>query len=416
MSSVSLTKTKGRILCLTSNFPRWEGDSTTPFVKQLSDDLSDLGWKIDILAPHAPGALKKETMGELEVTRFQYFWPATQQTVCYQGGALINLRKNFCNKLKLPFLVLAEFIATLNMLYKNEYKLIHAHWILPQGFVAAIAGKIFNKPIVLTVHGGDVFGLKGKLLNSFKGWSLQRAKAVTTNSQFTTDATYSITRKIQKLEVIPMGIDISPLSNDQQIASENIEKSYRKNRAPLLIFVGRLIKEKGVDDLIKAVAMLQNDLPGTSAIIAGEGQDRNQFEELSKKLTLDEYIHFTGWIAPEDVKTHIAAGDFFVGPSKTAKNGWKEAQGLTFLEAMAVGTVVIASDTGGIKESVIDGQTGFLVKENSPEKIKEIILKMYSKPEELQKINKNALNNLSEKFSSTRSSIHFSQLFEQVTH
>jgi len=83
-----------KILCLTSNLPRWQGDSTTPFVLNLARELQKLGWQVDVLAPHAPGCAKKETLQGVNIERFQYLWPKTQQTVCYQGGALINMRRN----------------------------------------------------------------------------------------------------------------------------------------------------------------------------------------------------------------------------------------------------------------------------------------------------------------------------------
>ena len=72
------------------------------FGHDLAKDLQDSGWHVDVLAPHAPGAYRKETMDNVNVERFRYFWPETHQTVCYQGGALINLRTDRTNYLKLP--------------------------------------------------------------------------------------------------------------------------------------------------------------------------------------------------------------------------------------------------------------------------------------------------------------------------
>ena len=102
---------KGRVLCVTSNFPRWSGDSTTPFVLHLAQDLQSLGWEVHVLAPHAPQAARMEVISGVQVKRFRYLWPIRQQTVCYQGGALINLRKHPANWLKLPALVAAETLA-----------------------------------------------------------------------------------------------------------------------------------------------------------------------------------------------------------------------------------------------------------------------------------------------------------------
>ena len=134
MSNINAAPT-GRILCVTSNLPRWAGDSTTPFVLHLAEDLQTLGWEVDLLAPHAPQAAVRETLSGVKVERFRYFWPAAQQSVCYQGGALINLRKQKLNYFKLPGLIGAEFLAVLRRLHDRSYDVVHSHWMLPQGFV-----------------------------------------------------------------------------------------------------------------------------------------------------------------------------------------------------------------------------------------------------------------------------------------
>ena len=74
---------RGRVLCVTSNLPRWAGDATTPFVLHLASDLAGLGWEVEALAPHAEGAATTEVLDGVTVHRFRYLWPASQQTVCY---------------------------------------------------------------------------------------------------------------------------------------------------------------------------------------------------------------------------------------------------------------------------------------------------------------------------------------------
>ncbi|MCH8142915.1 MAG: glycosyltransferase, partial [Proteobacteria bacterium] len=166
-----------RILCVTSNFPRWEGDSTTPFVLHLAEDLQDLGWKVDVLAPHAPSAASQEVLAGVNVKRFRYLWPASLETVCYQGGALMNLQQNRSNYIKLPALVFFEWFAIVRRLLWGNYDLLHSHWILPQGFTGVLAAKLFRLPHVITVHGSDAFALQGKVLGRFKRFSLSGADA-----------------------------------------------------------------------------------------------------------------------------------------------------------------------------------------------------------------------------------------------
>ncbi|MBT8420402.1 MAG: glycosyltransferase, partial [Gammaproteobacteria bacterium] len=194
-----------RILCITSNFPRWEGDSTTPFVLHLAEDLQALGWRVDVLAPHAPGAARHERIGGVKVERFRYLWPARLETVCYQGGALSNLAHNRGNYLKLPPLVFFEWATAVRRLMRGRYDLLHSHWILPQGFTGVLAAKPLRLPHVLTVHGGDAFALRGRILSKFKRFSLAGADAVTVNSSATREQILSIAPGIPEPKSIPMG-------------------------------------------------------------------------------------------------------------------------------------------------------------------------------------------------------------------
>lgn len=178
----------GRVLLLTSNFPRWAGDATTPFVLHLAQDLREFGWQVDVLAPHAPGSALEETLDGVAVRRFRYLWPASLQSLCYRGGALVNLRRSRSRFLQVPPFVLAEWAAALRRLATGRYGLLHSHWIVPQGFTGVLAARPLGVPHVATVHGGDVFALNGRLLSGFKRFALRGADAVTVNSSATLDA------------------------------------------------------------------------------------------------------------------------------------------------------------------------------------------------------------------------------------
>jgi glycosyltransferase involved in cell wall biosynthesis len=362
------TPKPGRRICvLTSNFPRWEGDSTTPFVLHLAQDLMAEGWEVEVLAPHAPGAAGHEILGRVAVTRFRYLWPEAAESVCYQGGALINLRRNPLNWLKLPALVAAEAIALWRLARRRRYDLIHAHWILPQGFVGVLVGRSLGIPCLITVHGGDIFALGGRLLGAFKRYALTRAAAVTVNSSATEAAVRAVAPDIAELSRIPMGARVpGPPDAD---ALREIRARYAPGGAPLLVFVGRLVAEKGVGDLLRALALLHGEGLGAHAMFLGEGQERARFEALAAELGLAEAVHFLGWIAPEAVPAYLAAADVFVAPSKTGRDGWMEGQGLTIVEALLGGTPVIATRTGGIVDLISNRKSGLLVDQSAPGEI-----------------------------------------------
>ncbi len=400
-----------RILCITSNLPRWQGDSTTPFVLHLAQDLSALGWQVDLLAPHAPGAQTRERLGGVPVERFRYLWPDSAQTICYQGGALINLRRDPLNRLKLPALVGMEVMAVARRVLTRPYDLIHSHWILPQGFAGEIAATLRGRPHVVTVHGGDLFGLKGAVLERFKRSVLERAEAVTVNSSYTESGVRRIAPAIRRLARIPMGVSVDPLTAEQRARSQTLRTRFRVGAGPLILFVGRLVEEKGVADLLEATALLAHELPDLRLILVGEGQDRPDLEQQAAALGVSERTGFLGWVEPEEVPAYLAAADCLVGPSRTATDGWQEAQGLAFAEAMAAGVPVIATRHGGIPDTVIHEETGLLVPERNPTAIAAAIRRLHQDPALARRLAEAGTNHARSRLSRESSAAAFADLF-----
>jgi phosphatidylinositol alpha-1,6-mannosyltransferase len=355
---------RGRVLFLTSNFPRWPDDSTTPFVLHLAEDLAQLGWNVRVLAPHAPGARTHEWLHGIEVRRFRYLWPATAQTVCYDGGALINLRRNRWNYTKLPALVASEFGHVLTTLVRREVDILHSHWLLPQGFVGSIAASFARVPHITTVHGGDAFALRGRFMGKLKAAAIGLADAVTVNSSATMEVVRALGSVGEKVSRIPIGANRLPVLAPD--AARSVRAKHRTGNGPLVIFVGRLVEEKGVGDLLRAIALLSATRPDVTALILGDGQQRAEFEALATQLGIAERVRFTGWVDPMEVPSHLAAADVFVGPSKRSPQGWLEGQGLTFVEAMLAGTPVVGTDCGGIVDLVKHEDTGLVVRQNDP--------------------------------------------------
>ncbi|MBB6094922.1 glycosyltransferase involved in cell wall biosynthesis [Povalibacter uvarum] len=369
----------GRVLLVTSNFPRWPGDSTTPFVLHIAQDLISLGWHVRVLAPHAPGALRDETIDGVSIRRFRYMWPQSQQVLCYNGGALINLRRDWLNLLRVIPFVICEGLAILSEVIRGRFDVIHSHWLLPQGFTAGIVSRLLRVPHVATIHGGDVFALQSGVLRMCKKLALRFSDAVTVNSSATAAAVERIARPARLVQ-IPIGVsehDADALA----VRVRAIRARYRRDDGPLVVFVGRLVDEKGVDDLLHAIATVVDRLPHVTALVMGEGPARPALETLAQQLGIADRVHLTGWVPHAEVRAHLAAGDIFVGPSRRSSDGWVEAQGLVFLEAMLAGVPVVATASGGIIDTVRQEETGLLVDERSPSQIADAIVRLCNEPE-----------------------------------
>ncbi len=365
---------------LTSNYPRWEGDSTTPFVHDLAVDLTERGWRVEVLAPHAPGAARREDLDGVTVRRFRYLLPESAQTVCYGGGALVNLRGSRATKAKLPALVAAEWAATATALAaRGGADVVHAHWTLPQGFVAA-STPFPRVPRVLTVHGGDVFGLRGKVLDRFARYALRGADRVTVNSSATDRAVREIAGPGVEPLRVPIGVDLGRVPRAELV--HDIRTRYRSATGPLLVFLGRLVEEKGIADIVRAVHLLSVELPGISAVLVGTGQHRDRIVELSAELGVGDRVHLPGWADRADVPSWFAAADLALAPSRIGVDGWTEGQGLSIVEAMATGTPVVATRTGGIPDTITDGHTGILVPPADPGALAAAVRRLVAAPEQ----------------------------------
>ncbi len=401
---------RGRILIVTSTFPRWSDDATTPFVYHLALDLRALGWQVDVLAPHFPGAARYEMLPQgIGVNRFRYWLPEQGETVCYDGGALIQIRQNRTNVLKIPFLVGAELAATLARL-RNHYDLVNSHFVLPQGFVAGLASRVASVPHVVTIHGGDVFALQSPTMVAFKRWALRMSDAVTVNSS----ATYRITRELApyaEIKKIPMGAGVP--TPDRHRASE-LRSALVRDDGSLVCFVGRLVEEKGPGDLIAALPAIRVRYPGAKVVVVGDGPYRSSLLEQARTLGLEDHVHFAGWVDSERVAEYLAASDVFVGPSKQAANGWMEAFGLTFVEAALVGTPIVATRTGGVPDIVQDGVTGILVPESQPVAIAEAVVRLLDNPMLARSLANNAKHHALMNFTRRASANAFSLLLESV--
>ncbi len=402
-----------KVLLVTSSYPRWIGDSTTPFVHHLAQDLRALGWDVRVLAPHAPASLKRETLDGVPVERFRYLWPERQQTLCYDGGALINLRRNRWNLAKLPLLLLFQALAIARRLARGDVAVVHSHWILPQGLTAGIAARLFRVPHVATIHGGDAFALSGRWLRWCKRLACRLSDVVTVNSSATRAAVAGFAPRLQRVEYIPMGVSEDPCRDPAQVA--RLRSRYRSGSGPLLIFVGRLIEEKGVGDLIRAMPLLLPELPDARLVVVGEGPGRVGFEGLAATVAPPGTVAFAGWVAAAEVPCFLAAADIFVGPSKAAPDGWREAQGLTFAEAMMAGIPVVATRSGGIPDAISHERTGLLVAEDAPAEIAAAVIRLATQPEFAGRLAATGRELVVRQFTRLATAQAFVRLFEGLT-
>jgi glycosyltransferase involved in cell wall biosynthesis len=201
---------------------------------------------------------------------------------------------------------------------------------------------------------------------------------VTAISSVTEQAVREAAPRVRDVRRIPMGVTTHVQPEASRV--DRLRARHRRGDGPLLLFTGRHVDEKGVEDVLRAVALLVPRLPDVSAIIGGEGRDRPAFERLARELRLDGRVAFTGWAPGPELPSLFAAADVFVAPSRRAPTGWIEGQGIAPLEAMLHRTPVVATNLGGYADTVLHEQTGLVVAERSPHHIARAVERLVEEP------------------------------------
>jgi colanic acid/amylovoran biosynthesis glycosyltransferase len=157
----------------------------------------------------------------------------------------------------------------------------------------------------------------------------------------------------RKIIVHHSGIDT------QRFAFKKRERS--PNGVVTLVTVGRLVEKKGIDEAIRAVALLVPSHP-ISYIIVGDGKEKKNLQALVKKLHIEDYVTFYGWATQQEVVSILEHADIFLLPSVTGSDNNQEGIPNSLKEAMAMGVVVVSTYHAGIPELIQDGMSGFLVR------------------------------------------------------
>lgn len=349
---------KPSVLVLASTFPRWQGDSEPPFVYELCTRLAQQ-CDVTVLAPRSAGAATSEIWdARLHVVRYPYFFSGLER-LAYQGGILAKLRSNPAYYLLVPFFLLGQLWAILRLCRRQTFDVIHAHWIFPQGFLALLAKVILRSalPVVVTSHGGDLYGLHGNVLAKIKRWVLCRADRVTVVSQAMRRDVLDITQGQVDSQVVSMGVDLQC----------TFTPSSAELRRPFsLLFVGRLVEKKGLPVLLRAMQVLRPEYPEIRLTVVGDGPDRMLLEQLVMQLGIDDAVEFVGRQKNEVLMHYYRTASVFVLPSIVASDGDQEGLGLVTIEAMGCGCPVIASDLPAVRDVVVNEVNGLLFDAGNP--------------------------------------------------
>ncbi len=239
------------------------------------------------------------------------------------------------------------------------FDLIHAHFGYPDGVVAAKLAKRYKVPFIITEHASWV-----PWMNSYPKarrqavWAASRCSFHIAVSKFARQTIEQFTGRSDRLRVLPNGVDVNVFRRMAHFGSTDPNQ---------ILYVGFMRHIKGVDILLRAMALLVKQKPDLRLVLIGGGiyrdsksQERD-LQELARKLQLEKNVEFVGIKAPHEVARYMCESSLLVLPSRT------ETFGAVLIEALACGIPVVATRCGGTEDIVRDEIGRLVEKENSEE-------------------------------------------------
>ena len=168
-----------RIAVLTSSYPRFLGDGTAPFVQSIAETLVKFGHVVEVIAPYDIEVKPFSTNG-VKIHRFKYALTKSLHIMGHGRALESDVRLNPVAILLIPFYLLAAFIKLWKVTGRQKTEVIHVHWVLPNGPVAAIVAKLRRIPFIVSLHGSDMYlARKNRLYGYVAHWVFIQAAAVT---------------------------------------------------------------------------------------------------------------------------------------------------------------------------------------------------------------------------------------------
>lgn len=278
-----------------------------------------------------------------------------------------------------------DFRTSLNWMLKSlKVKADVIHGFYAENFLANTAGKFRGTPSVQEVHYaslypytlGEALGYPKKASGilwaahlRFAEYAAESAKHVITPSE------YMKNLLIEKFRLPNEKISVVPIAVNEDVFDVKKKKSGERGK---LLFVGRLVKEKGLDALLNALKI--TDLDDAELTVVGEGPLKEDYISLAKKPGIADRVSFRGWVTRKELLKEFGRADVLVVPS-LAENFPRIT-----LEAMGSGTPVVASSVGGIPEQIRDGLNGVLVPPDNPSKLASAIGELIKDPGKIKSL------------------------------
>lgn len=345
-----------RILHVVTAWPREPGDVITPWLVTLCERLAARGHEVDVLAPAYRG-LGDQRQGAVAVHRYRYA-PGRWERLTHEEATPDRLDRSPAYGLLVPSFLVAGMVVGRRLGRRRAYDAVHVHWAIPNGPAGWSAARAATRAregktgcaLVTTFYSAEIRFAERRFspARAFLRWYCRRSRLVAI-SQAARELLAPYAEGT--IEIVPYGVPLPEAAGPPAPGTAS----------PTLLFVGRLVRRKGVDRLLEALAQLR-DRPWRLEIV-GFGPEREPLEAQASQLGLGDRVTFLGRVSDRELVATYGRAAALVLPATIDQRADTEGLGVVLLEAMSYGLPVVATAVGGITDVVVDGETGILVED-----------------------------------------------------
>lgn len=377
---------------LTHNYPRFPGDFSGTFVEALCHEFANQQQQVTIWAPYdrayqavATSLAESSTVTKpIDLRLYRYIWPERLHQLGYMRSMQADLALRSDGYLLGPNMVAAGLLKVLREARSRRPDVLHAHWLLPNGFIGAVVSKLTGIPLVISVPGSDAqIANANPLFRACARFAMQQASLMTANSADLRDAVAALEPTVlNKFALIIYGTDPNALRPDPtgvcalrtkllgtgapvaSVATPAPSAPTAAIDAPFFVLcVGRMVYKKGFDTFIRALAEPPLRERNVVGMMIGEGDQKAEWQTLAAGLGVADRLRWVGNVPKDQIGVYYNAADVLINPAVR-----KPVDGLNVcvLDAMSCGKPVVGSTVAGNPLAITDGETGYLVPEGDP--------------------------------------------------
>jgi glycosyltransferase involved in cell wall biosynthesis len=345
-----------------TSYPRFQGDTVGTFMQPIAEGLAARGHEIHMVLPWHPRWTRPLQEHGVTFHLFRYAPAPALNVFGYAEALQADVALKAAAFAATPPAVAAAWHATRRVVHETNATIVHGHWVVPGGAIAAAARS--GRPLVVSLHGSDVYvAERHAVIGTAAQAAFRRATMVTACSEDLRVRAEHLGADPSRSITIPYGVDSTRFRPDQGARAAMRARWGLAADAEVVFTAGRFVKKKGFEYLIDAVASLRQRRPALRLVLAGGGDLDGAFRERLQRLHVMERAVLPGVLSQDDVARGLAAADIAVVPSVRDDAGNVDGLPNVVMESLASGTPLVATPAGGIGSVVANGVTALVVPE-----------------------------------------------------